>query len=293
VSARASFAAVAAALALGGCGGAGNGTPSAATPSPPRTIYGSYSSTALAGTIHYAVYLPAGYDESGKRYPVIYLLHGLPGTAESYKSIGFVTRPVEASGMAAIVVGAQGAREGDPDPEWHDWGAGRNWETATAKELVSVIDSRYRTIAARNARALIGISAGGYGATLIAIHHPSTYSVIESWSGYFHATNPEGTAPMDMGSEQANAWANAYSFVPQLKKLFAEYPYPETRYGFYVGTDDQHFLDDNRKFDQALTAEGVKHVYREYEGGHTEAFWKEHETEWVTAALDALARPTG
>ena len=186
-------------------------------------------------------------------------------------------------------IGVQGARKGDTDPEWHDWGPGRNWETATARELVSVIDRRYRTIASRKARALIGISAGGYGAALIAIHHPSVYSVIESWSGYFHPTNPAGTAPMDMGSKEANDWANAHALVSKLSRIFARYPL--TNYRFYVGTDDKRFLGDNRKFDKELTAARVRHYYAEYAGGHSQSFWKEHEEDWVTAALRKLERP--
>lgn len=252
---------------------------------------GSYRSKALAGTIHYSVYLPAGYDGGTTRYPVIYLLHGLPGSEQSYKSIGFVTRPVERSGMPAIVVGAQGSRKGDTDPEWHDWGLGRNWETATAKELVSVIDSRYRTIPTRAARGLIGISGGGYGATLIGIHHPAVYSVVESWSGYFHATNPQGTGPMDMGSKAADDWANAHTLVPKLKTFFKSYPYPKTHFGFYVGTNDPHFVAENRQFDRELTAAHIKHSYAEYPGAHTESFWRQHETDWVTAALRDLTRP--
>jgi enterochelin esterase-like enzyme len=259
--------------------------------SPARVVDGSYASKALKGTIHYSVYLPSGYDSGTQRFPVIYLLHGLPASDQAYKSIGFVTRPVEKSGMAAIVVGAQGARKGDTDPEWHDWGPGRNWETATAKELVSVIDSRYRTISTRAGRAIIGISAGGYGATLIAIHHAATYSLIESWSGYFQATNPQGTAPMDMGSQAANDWANAHTLVPELKTLFAGYPWPKTHYGFYVGTNDPHFVAENRQFDEELTAAHIHHYYAEYEGAHTESFWREHEDEWVTAALAVLPKP--
>jgi enterochelin esterase-like enzyme len=275
---------------VAGCAGGAWKTQSG-TASPGRTKDGSYHSRALAATVHYAVYLPAGYDESSKRYPVIYFLHGLPGNAKSHGDIGFITRPIEESGMPAIVVGAQGARGGDTDPEWHDWGPGRNWETATARELVSVIDRRYRTIASRKARALIGISAGGYGAALIAIHHPSVYSVIESWSGYFHPTNPAGTAPMDMGSKEANDWANAHTLVPKLKRIFAGYRYRPTYYGFYVGSDDKHFLRENRKFAKELTAAGVKHYYAEYAGGHNQSFWKEHEEDWVTAALRKLERP--
>ena len=276
-------------LLAGACGGAGAARTQPG-PLPPGTVVdGSYASTALRGTIHYAVYLPAGYADSGKRYPVIYLLHGLPGHMDSYKSIGFITRPVEASGMPAIVVGVQGARKDDTDPEWHDWGPGRNWETATAKELVSVIDSRYRTIPTRRARALIGISGGGYGATVLGIHHPSIYSVIESWSGYFYATNPAGTGPMDMGSTKEDASANAHTLVPQMKAAFTRYR--PTLYGFYVGTNDKLFLEENRTFDRELTAAHIEHDYAEYRGGHTASFWREHETDWVTGALEKLEAP--
>ncbi|MGZ4379930.1 MAG: alpha/beta hydrolase [Gaiellaceae bacterium] len=275
-------------LLLAATGGGAGARIHAALP-PGTVVDGSYASKALRGTIHYAVYLPAGYADGDTRYPVIYLLHGLPGDMDSYRSIGFITRPVEASGLPAIVVGVQGARKGDTDPEWHDWGPGRNWATATAKELVSVIDRRYRTIPTRRARALIGISAGGYGATLIGIHHPSVYSVIESWSGYFYATDPAGTGPMDLGSKEANDSANAHTLVPQMKTAFTRYRH--TLYGFYVGTDDKLFLQENRTFDRELTAAHVTHDYAEYSGGHSAAFWREHETEWVTDALERLDAP--
>jgi hypothetical protein len=97
-------------------------------------------------------------------------------TAVTYRSIEQLAAAVEASGRPAIVIGVQGARAGDTDPEWRNWGPGRNWETATAKELVAVVDARYRTIASRARRVLIGISAGEYGATLIALHNPGVYS---------------------------------------------------------------------------------------------------------------------
>ena len=43
--------------------------------------YATFTSTALKGTMHYSVYLPAGYATSTRRYPVIYFLHGLPATS--------------------------------------------------------------------------------------------------------------------------------------------------------------------------------------------------------------------
>src|SRR5581483_9807289 len=134
--------------------------------------YATFVSKALDGTVHYAVYFPPGYDTGTARYPVVYFLHGLPAAASAYKSIAPIAQALEQAGQPALVIGVQGARSDDTDPEWLDWGTGRNWETATAKELVRVVDTRYRTIASRAGRVLIGISAGGYGATLIALHNP-------------------------------------------------------------------------------------------------------------------------
>jgi enterochelin esterase-like enzyme len=253
--------------------------------------YESFRSKALRGTDSYAVYLPPGYATSGRRYPVVYFLHGLPASGSAYRAITPIARAVEASGHPAIVVGVQGARDGDGDAEWRDWGPGRNWETATAVELVSVIDHRYRTIASRAGRVIIGISAGGYGATLIADHHPAVYSVIQSWSGYFKATDPTGTAVLDLGSPAANQWADFSTQIPLLHKRFAPW-WNSTYYSFYVGTDDTRFLDTNERIDDELHAYSVPHVFfRVYEGPHAWTLWQTHATDWVGRALAVAAGP--
>jgi S-formylglutathione hydrolase FrmB len=128
----------------------------------PTIEEGAFRSRALRGTIHYAVALPPGYGTSGRRYPVVYFLHGLPAGPNAYEAIGGPAATLAVNHLQAILVGPQGARAGDADPEWHDWGPGRNWETATAKELVTRIDGRFRTIAKRSARAT---SASRPGAT--------------------------------------------------------------------------------------------------------------------------------
>ena len=278
---------------LSGCVlGTGQAQRAAAPPLTDGTItYGSFRSSALRGTAHYSVYLPRGYASSPRRYPVIYFLHGLPGAPDAYKSIAGVARAVEASGGHAIVVGAQGARAGDADPEWLDHGPGRNWETATAVELVKTIDSRYRTIPTRTGRVLLGISAGGYGAALIGSHHPETYSVIESWSGYFHPTNPAGTAPLDLGSEQANDWANFHKQIPALRKRYGRW-WGSTWFYFYVGTNDDRFRDENEQTHTKLRAAHVPHVvFRLYQGGHNWSLWQRHAVTWVHAALGIAAKP--
>jgi len=181
----------------------------------------------------------------------------------------------------------QGSRAGDSDPEWLDRGAGHNWETATAKELVSVIDGRYRTIAARAGRMIVGISGGGYGATLIALHNPGTYSAVESWSGYFHATNPAGTAALDLGSTDANDWANANKLLPSVRTLLGV-SRPRTYFAFYVGTDDRLFRAENERFYRRLRSVGLYHVvFRLYRGGHDWTLWNAHAAAWLHNGLSA------
>ena len=286
---RAAVAAVAigavVALVHGASGGASSST------AAPKIVYGSFPSTAVKGTLHYAVALPPGYDDSGLRYPVVYFLHGLPAGPQAYRSIRGLADSLAGTGHDAIVVGAQGARTNDTDPEWRNWGPGRNWETATEEELVRWIDGHYRTIGRRSARAIIGVSGGGYGATLIAFHHPATYQVVEAWSGYFSATNPAGK-PLDLGSAPANAFANAHTAVPTLKRELGRFP--KTFFGFYIGNKDPYpgFVADNKQLSRELTAAGVPHRFRIYDGAHNFAFWNRHQDEWLAAAVERLDPPS-
>jgi enterochelin esterase-like enzyme len=258
---------------------------SAANASSMRELDTAYRSLALDGTLHFRVYLPAGYDTSSLRYPVIYFLHGLPASPDGYRGTSFVAN---ALGRPAIVVAPQGARRGESDPEYLDGGRGHRWETALAVELPRIVDSRYRTIADRNGRALIGLSAGGYGATLIGLHHLDEFAVVESWSGYFHPTDPTGTKALELGSTTADEHANAHAYVPTLRSRFARTP---TLFAFYVGRDDDRFRDENELLDRELRAAGVPHVFRVYPGAHSQTLWSQHAREWLGLALDRLARP--
>jgi enterochelin esterase-like enzyme len=275
-----SLALLALAAAAAGCGG------SAHPPvrrSPPTVRYASFHSAALAGVEHYAVYLPAGYASGRRRYPVIYALHGLPSDAGGYRRMGIASWGADAvrAGRPAIVVAPQGARPGDTDPEWHDWGPGRDWENAVAEELVEQVDRRFRTIADRRGRALIGASAGGYGATIIGVRHPGTFSVIESWSGYFHPTDPTGTKALDLGAKN-DVHKQLVATRDRLRRL-------PTMIGFYVGDGDSRFLAENKQLNVELSRAGVSHIFRIYSGGHEQRLWQRYATSWLTLALAHLA----
>jgi len=246
-------------------------------------VTSSFESNAIATRLHFDVYLPAGYATSGKHYPVVYVLHGLPASPTAYQGSQWLAQATQATGRNAIVVMPQGASTSQSDPEYHDWGPGENWETALGVELPAYIDTHYRTIRSRAARAIIGYSAGGYGATMLALHHPATYAAVESWSGYFRATDPTGENTLDIDD------ASAHALVPKLATTLRRYP---TFIAFYVGRSDPTFVPDNLKFDRELTQAKVRHLFAVYAGAHSTSLWQTHAKAWLAMALEHLDRPT-
>jgi S-formylglutathione hydrolase FrmB len=244
-----------------------------------QVVEGSFDSA--AGTLAYDVYLPPGYDTSSLHYPVIYYLHGLPAGPAAYRTFTYVPSALEAAGLHAIVVAPQGAAPGDTDPEYLDQGLGEDWETAIATQLPKVVDSTYRTIPTRLGRALVGVSAGGYGAMMLGLHHLGLFSAVESWSGYFHPTDPTGTR-----SISSRTWLSAHAFVSSLNRAFAVHP---TFLGFYVGSQDGLFRPENVQFARELSRAKVPFVFRMYTAGHTQSLWTQQAAGWLTLLLSHLA----
>jgi enterochelin esterase-like enzyme len=246
----------------------------------------SFSSRALGGRLHYEVFLPAGYATSGSRFPVVYFLHGLPAAPTSYRSLGFVERALAREGKPAILVVPQGARADERDPEYVNHGPGDDWGTAIAQELPRAVDTRFRTIARRAGRAIIGLSAGGFGAMHLALAHLREFAVVESWSGYFHPTNPAGTRSLDLGSPAKNARADVHrQLAAERTRLRSEHLF----IAFYSGRSDRRFRRENVRLDRELRQAHVTHIFRLYRGGHTQRLWQEHAGRWLGLALVHLA----
>lgn len=239
-----------------------------------------------AGALHYEVYLPSTYATSGRRYPVLYFLHGLPAGPDAYHSFHWVETALDRTGLQAILVLPQGAHTGDADPEYLDESAGHKWATAIAVQLVRAVDRHYRTIATRSGRGLIGLSAGGYGAMHLAFLHLPQFGAVESWSGYFRPTNPTGTQVRDLGSAALNAAANVHKLA--LEARLDRYP---LYIAFYVGRSDPLFVRENQVLNEELSSAGVAHVFRLYPGGHQQSLWSSQATSWLTLALNHLSAP--
>jgi S-formylglutathione hydrolase FrmB len=238
------------------------------------------------GALGYEIYLPEGYDTSGLRYPVVYFLHGLPAGAGAFRLFDWLDQALDQTGRPAILVVPQAASGSNTDPEY----LGR-WETAIAGDVPRAVDAHYRTIASRSGRAIIGLSAGGYGAMHLALAHLSEFSAVESWSGYFHPTDPTGEFSLDLGSRAKNAAANVHE---QFAKIEARLDALPLYIAFYIGRQDPtgSFVSENERLNQELSTAGVAHVFRLYSGGHQQSLWSSEATHWLSLALKHLA-PAG
>ncbi len=132
-----------------------------------------------------AVYLPPGYTNEG-RYPVIYLLHGLPGAPSSFWDalrLADVADGLIVAGRAPPFVAVMPVGGPVADPEDGEWTG--PWESFVVDDVVPWVDAHLATIPDASGRALAGLSAGGYGAVDIGLRHPGLFGTLESWGGYF------------------------------------------------------------------------------------------------------------
>ena len=154
--------------------------PFAAGPHGGQVWSGTFPGSARAGY----VYLPPGFTTS-QRYPVVYLLHGMPGSPSEYldgtQLAAFADEGISSGTLRPFiaVVPAAGSNR-SYNGEW----AGP-WERDLVESIVPWVDSTLPTIATREGRVIAGLSAGGYGAADIGIRNARLFGAIESWSGYF------------------------------------------------------------------------------------------------------------
>lgn len=237
------------------------------------------------------VYLPPGYAaHPHRRYPVMYLLHGVPGRPGAFLAtvrMGVVEDELVArhKARAMILVMPFGSTGSFTDEEWAN-GIHRNsdWETFVARDVVHAIDTRYRTIRSASGRALAGLSEGGYGAFNIGLHHPHEFRVLESWSGYERADWIHSIFGNDHASLR---WNTPLDTLParaeELRRL-------HTRFWFYTGSGDP-LKKQNTNFAAELARVKLPHVYYVVRGGHNWALWRGNAARAYLAASRGLSGP--
>jgi enterochelin esterase-like enzyme len=153
------------------------------------------------------VFLPPTYArERTRRYPVIYALHGYSIGAEQWASEIHVPQTIEgafASGAKDMIVVLPDSKTVHNGSMYSSSVTTGDFEAFIARDVVSFIDSRYRTIANRNSRGLVGHSMGGYGASRVGMKHPEVFGSLYIMSPC--CLSPRNTGPANPKNEEALA----------------------------------------------------------------------------------------
>lgn len=221
------------------------------------------------------VYTPPGYAKSHRRYPVVYLLHGCPGAGRDWFVKARAHETAERMILAKqiqpmILVSADAFGPDGPRDHSEYLNSVHNTimvEDYFAHELPRFVDSTLRTIPSPNARAMIGLSSGGYGAINLGTRHQDVYHILGSHSGYFDPDLETDQIERMLGPE-GPLWDrnDPHKHVSEWRSD------PHLRIYLDCGDGDE-LLADNQQLHRELTANGIKHVLHVTDGGHRWSLW--------------------
>ena len=144
----------------------------------------------VAGKLHANVLLPDGY-KAKRRYPVLYLLHGVGDAYDTWAKPERGDIENTAEGFPGIIV----MPEGDKGFYTNWWNDGRRadpgWERYDLEELIPQVERRYRIRKARRWHAVAGLSMGGMGAVYLGSQLPHYFGSIATFSGFVSHQRPE------------------------------------------------------------------------------------------------------
>ena len=247
--------------------------------------------------VSYDILLPADYlSNPGRRYPVVYLLHGYGDNQSSWNGqymqgesrITYIENHSDLEPMIYV------CPNGFKTYYCNFYDGSYNYMDMFVNELVPHIDATYRTLADREHRALIGYSMGGFGAMVLPMKHPEVFSVSVPLSMSFRTDQQYMTESQDgwnnqwgkifggVGESGQNRLTDyykqhcpLYQFVPENKAALST-----VHWFLTCGDNEEQLLVANDALHQLMMENGYAHEFRVGDGGHSTSYWR--------AALDEV-----
>ena len=242
-----------------------------------------YESPTAGLTRRLTVYTPAGYETSGKEYPVFYLLHGIGGDENAWSELGRAAQIMDnliaqgkAEPMILVMTNGNISQEACPGETSQGFVAPTmmlpktmegSFETAFP-DVVNFIEKTYRVKKDKAHRAIAGLSMGGFHSLFISINNPDMFGYV----GLFSAAVDQQQNGNGEGHPEVYADRNQ-----KIDKLFAKNPNL-----FWIGIGKTDFLIKNNNDLRAyLDSKGHKYTYLETDGGHIWRNWRIYLSEFT------------
>ncbi|NTS40353.1 esterase family protein [Flavisolibacter sp. BT320] len=230
----------------------------------------------------FAIYLPADYETSQRSYPVLYLLHGAGDDQTGWVQFGEVQNITDkavsegkATAMIIVMPDANTGRRGyfnDPKGDWR-------YEDFFFQELIPHIEKTYRTKTEKRYRAISGLSMGGGGSFMYALHRPDMFAAACPLSAYAGPLSLEETKASVRHTKQTlpdSVISNYYNRHSALALINNMPDSSKKAVRWYIDCGDDDFLyEGNSLVHIAMKKKEIPHEFRVRDGAHNWTYWRE------------------
>jgi enterochelin esterase-like enzyme len=259
---------------------------------PGRVLEGlNMPSKILPYAVNYCVYLPAGYETSAQRYPIVYLLHGYSDQEWGWIQFGEVQlaadRAIADREIPPMIIVMP---SGKVTFYVNDYTGKDRWEDMFIQEFIPYIDSTYRTRPLKEFRGISGLSMGGYGSLMFSMRHPDTFAACAAFSAAVwedeELIGPKATNNYDgffgklFGPLENNDLPTFFRDHHPLD-LAKNRPVDELKkVRYYIDCGDDDFLiNGNMALHKVMKQRQIPHEFRVRDGGHSWPYWRTGITE--------------
>jgi enterochelin esterase-like enzyme len=231
---------------------------------------------------NYAVYLPPDYETSQRSYPVLYLLHGAGDDQTGWVQFGEVLRITDdaiksgiATPMIIVMPDANTGKRGYVNDVKGEW----RYEDFFFQEFMPFIEKEYRIKGEKRYRAIAGLSMGGEGTFIYALHHPELFSAACPLSA---ATGPKSIAELKdyrlwqgvdgITDADKEAYFKRYSVLNLIQNIPDD---QKKAVRWYIDCGDDDFLyEGNSLVHIAMRQKEIPHEFRIRDGVHSWTYWR-------------------
>ena len=276
--------------------------PSTAADNPPAGVEAHnvqivhFFSKALNQDRAFNLILPLDYEHSTSRYPVVYLLHGYTGNNSDWTLLTNLSAYAVRYPLIIVMPdGSNGWYVNSPsDPQ-------QKFEDQIIKDLIPYVESHYRTIPLRRARAIAGLSMGGYGAMFLGLKHYQMFTAVASLSGAVGAAHgllpPPGSKATQKDRDNFKEIMSHFG-TPGTEaakerdpfELVTKIPIQDMPMLYIAEGGEDFLIRENREFVTSLAKLKIPYEYREVSPRvHSWDFWDEQ----IQVFLQKLAHLQG
>ena len=240
----------------------------------------SMKSEILSSERKYAIYLPPGYESSERTYPVLYLLHGAGDDQTGWVQFGEVLRITDnaikdgtATPMIIVMPDANTGQRG----YYNDISGNWRYEDFFFEELMPHVEKNYRIKGEKRFRAIAGLSMGGGGSFMYALHRPELFSSACPLSAYVGPLTIEAmTSRMENASSYSEGDLKGYFDRHNAISLINNLPEEQKNsVRWFIDCGDDDFLyEGNSLAHIAMKKREINHEYRVRDGRHSWTYWR-------------------